>query len=86
MSLRKPISIEDPQSWVAYDVRVQQQIAEQNQQSAGMFGDNNKLLLIGGLAVAAYLLFAPKPTKTKKVGSGLNAPKRKKRKPSKKGK
>lgn len=87
MSLAKSISINDPQAQIPYDVRVQQAIAGQ-QQNAGMFDGANKWLLIGGLAVAAYLAFAPQPKKSKSLGSGsgLNGPKRKKRKAGKKSK
>lgn len=62
MMLNKPLDVNSQEAQTPYEVRVQQQIAQQN---AGMFGGTNKWLIIGGLAIAAFLAFGPKP-KTKK--------------------
>jgi hypothetical protein len=80
MALNKAISINDPMAQIPYEDRVRMAIEQKQAQEAGMFSGNNKWLIIGGLAVAAYLAFGPKPSKTKKLssGSGLNGPKRKK--------
>jgi len=80
MALAKTLDIRSEEANTPYDVRVQQQIA--SQQNAGMFDGANKWVIIGGLALAAYLAFAPKPKKTKSIGSGsgLNGAKRKTRK------
>ena len=77
--LAKSLDINSVEANTPYETRVQQRLDEQ--QNAGMFGGDNKWLIIGGLALAAYLAFGPQPKKTK--SSGLNAPKSKKRKKSK---